>query len=56
METEKIMIKIDTVAQGFDYPIKKILLQKFEVSTIINIVSLDQLLSYKINALFSRHK
>lgn len=56
METEKIMIKIDTVAQWFTYPIKKMLLQKFEVSTTINIVDLPQLLSYKINALFGRHK
>lgn len=56
METEKVMIKIDTVAQWFDYPIKKMLLQKFEVSTTINIIDLPQLLSYKINALFGRHK
>ena len=32
------------------------LLQKFEVSTTINIIDLPQLLSYKINALFGRHK
>lgn len=56
MEKEKVMIKIDTVAQWFDYPIKKMLLQKFEVSTTINIVDLPQLLSYKIHALFGRHK
>lgn len=56
METEKIMIKIDTVAQWFNYQIKKFLLQKFEVSTTINIVDFPQLLSYKINALFGRHK
>lgn len=56
METEKLVIKIDTVAQWFIYPIKKLLLQKFEVSTIINIADLPQLLSYKINALLGRYK
>ncbi len=56
MKTEKIMIKVDTVAQGFDYTPKKFLLEKFEVSTSITMTDLPQLLSFKINALLSRHK
>jgi hypothetical protein len=56
MKTEKIMIKVDTVSQGFDYIPKRFLLEKFEVSTSIAITDLSQLLSFKINALLSRHK
>lgn len=56
MLTEKILIKIDTVSQWFEYPIKKFLLQKFEVSQTISIANLSQLLSFKINALFGRYK
>ena len=56
METEKIMIKVDTISQWFSYKPKKILLEKFEVSTTISIADLPQLLSMKINALLNRHK
>ena len=56
MYTEKVMIKIDTVSQWFKYNVKKMLLEKFEVSTVISIADLSQLLSFKINAFLSRCK
>lgn len=53
-KTEKILIRLDTVAQNFNYqPVKK-LLNKFDVFTQILAFDLDLLLSAKILAVLER--
>ena len=54
--TEKILIKVDTQAQGFSYMPEKKLLKKFDVLTQINVTPIDILLSMKINAIFARKR
>lgn len=53
---EKILIKVDTQAQGFNYLPEKKILKKFDVLTQINVTPLDVLLSMKINAIFTRKR
>ena len=45
---EKILIQVDTTAQGYDYQPEAILLNKFDVFTEIRVTPLDILLSQKI--------
>lgn len=53
---EKMLIQLDTEAQKFSYPPDKIILNKFDVFTQINIVPLDILLSQKLYAIFMRKR
>ena len=54
--TEKILVKVDTQEQGFNYIPEKKLLKKFDVLTQINTTPIDILLSMKINAIFTRKR
>lgn len=54
--TEKILVKVDTQAQGFSYTPEKKLLKKFDILTQINVAPIDILLSMKINAVFNRKR
>jgi len=56
MATEKLVIKIDTVAQGCDYEPISAVLHGIGVVTPYNIASKGVLLSMKFSALFSRVK
>lgn len=53
-EEEKILIQLDTAAQGFAYDAEKVILNKFDVFTEINVTPLDIILSQKIFAIFNR--
>lgn len=53
-EEEKILIQLDTAPHGFHYGPEKVILNKFDVFTEINITPLDIILSQKIFAIFSR--
>ncbi len=51
---EKILIQLDTVPHGFIYEPGKVILNKFDVFTEINVTPLDIILSQKIFAIFNR--
>lgn len=53
-EEEKILIQLDTAPQGFDYEPERVILNKFDVFTEINVTPLDIILSQKIFAIFNR--
>lgn len=53
-EEEKILIQLDTASHGFHYEPEKVILNKFDVFTEINVTSLDIVLSQKIFAIFNR--
>ena len=53
---EKILIKINTEPQHFDYQPEKMILNKFDVFTRINVVPVDILLAQKIYAIFGRRR
>jgi predicted nucleotidyltransferase component of viral defense system len=53
-EEEKILIQLDTAPHKFLYKPKKVILNKFEVFTEINVTPLDIILSQKIFAIFNR--
>lgn len=53
-EEEKILIQLDTAPHGFQYEPDKVILNKFDVFTEINVTSLDVVLSQKIFAIFNR--
>jgi len=53
-EEEKILIQLDTASHGFRYVPEKVILNKFDVFTEINVTSLDIVLSQKIFAIFNR--
>lgn len=53
---EKILIQLDTEPQGFSYKPDKIILNKFDVFTKINVVPMDVLLAQKIYAIFKRRR
>jgi len=55
-EGEKILVQIDSLAQGFDYQPERKILNKFDVFTEIFTPSQDLLLSQKINAIFTRKR
>jgi len=56
MHTEKILIKIDTFDQWFDYTPQKAKLNKFDVLSIIQTTPIDILLSQKILTAFDRKR
>lgn len=51
---EKILIQLDTAPHGFRYVPEKVMLNKFDVFTEINVTPLDIILSQKIFAIFNR--
>jgi hypothetical protein len=51
---EKILIRLDTEAQGFNYKPDKPLLNKFDVFTQINTTPSDILLAQKLYAIINR--
>lgn len=53
-EEEKILIQLDTASHNFSYNPEKIILNKFEVFTKINVTPLDIILAQKIFAIFNR--
>lgn len=53
-EEEKILIQLDTAPHGFRYEPEKVILDKFDVFTEINVTPLDIILSQKIFAIFNR--
>lgn len=53
-EEEKILIQLDTAPHGFHYEPDKMILNKFDVFTEINVTPLDIILSQKIFAIFNR--
>lgn len=55
-QSEKILIQIDSLAQGFDYQPERRALNKFDVFTEIFTPSSELLLSQKINAVFTRNR
>ena len=56
MSEQKILIQVDTVPQNFDYIPDRVLLNKFEVFTQINVVPKDILLAQKIYASVNRKR
>ena len=55
-ESEKILVQIDSLAQGFDYQPDRKILNKFDVFTEIFTPSPELLGSQKINAVFTRKR
>jgi predicted nucleotidyltransferase component of viral defense system len=55
-QSEKILIQIDSLAQGFSYQPERKEITKFDVFTEIFTASPDLLLSQKINAVFTRKR
>lgn len=53
---EKILIQLDTVAQGYDYPPETRILNKFDVFTEIRVTPLSILLSQKIYTAVNRKR
>lgn len=53
---EKILIQIDSLAQGFNYQPERRILNKFDVFTEVFTPSTDLLLAQKINAVFTRKR
>lgn len=53
---EKILIQIDTEPQNFPYTPDKVILNKFDVFTGINVAPVDILLSQKLFAIFMRKR
>lgn len=56
LRNEKLVINVDTAAQGFDYVGEAKILNKFDVFTQINVASLPVLLSQKICAALGRSR
>lgn len=53
---EKILIQLDTEPQGFEYLPDKVIVNKFEVFSRINVTPIDILLAQKIYAIFNRKR
>ncbi len=53
---EKLVIRIDTEPQLFDYAPEKIILNKFDIFTRINVVPIDILLAQKLLAILKRKR
>lgn len=51
---EKILIQLDTAPHNFPYNPEKVILNKFDVFTEINVTPLDIILSQKVYAIFNR--
>lgn len=56
METEKILIKIDTYGQWYNFTPEKKQLKQFDFDFYCNVASSKLLLAHKINTLFDRYK
>lgn len=56
MKTEKILIKIDTFGQGYNFVPDKKQLNRFNFDFYCNVASVNLLLAHKINTLFDRYK
>ena len=55
-QQERILIQLDTVAQGYDYPPEVKILNKFDVFTEIRVTPLNILLSQKIFTAVNRKR
>lgn len=55
-KSEKLLIRLDTEPQGITYQPDKIIINKFDVFTRINVVPADILLSQKIFAILNRKR
>ena len=55
-KNEKLMIRLDTEAQGIEYDPSKIILNKFDVFTRINVVPCPVLLAQKLLAILYRKR
>jgi len=53
---EKLMIRFDTESQGIDFQPDKIIINKFDVFTRINVIPEDLLLAQKIFAILNRER
>jgi len=53
---EKLVIRIDTEPQDFNYNPDKVLLNKFDIFTRINVVPIDLLLAQKLFAILNRKR
>jgi predicted nucleotidyltransferase component of viral defense system len=53
---EKLVIRIDTEPQDFDYHPDKVILNKFDIFTRINVVPIDLLLAQKLFAILNRKR
>ena len=53
-EEEKILIQLDTTPHLFSYQPERVILNKFDVFTEINVTPIDIILSQKIYAIFNR--
>jgi len=53
---EKLLIKIDAEPQRFEYRGDKVILNRFDVFTRVNVVPVDILLSQKLYAIFNRKR
>lgn len=53
---EKLLIRVDTEPQNFDYTPDKIILNKFDIFTRINMVPIDILLAQKLLAILNRKR
>jgi predicted nucleotidyltransferase component of viral defense system len=51
---EKILIQLDTAPHGFSYSQERVILNKFDVFTEVNITPIDIILAQKIFAIFNR--
>jgi len=56
LETQKILIQVDTVPQSFDYTPEDVVFNKFEIFTRIKATPKDILLAQKIYTLFNRNR
>jgi hypothetical protein len=56
LQQERILIQLDTVAQGYDYPPEVKILNKFDVFTEIRVTPLNILLSQKIFTAVNRKR
>lgn len=54
--SQKVLVQIDSLAQGFDYKPERKMLNKFDVFTEVFVPSVDLLLSQKINAMLTRKR
>lgn len=55
-QAEKLLIKINTEPQDFDYQSEDVILNKFDVFLRISVVPVDVLLAQKIYAIFGRRR
>ncbi len=56
LQGEKILIQVDTSAQGYRYEPEPVLISKFDIFTYVRVTPLDFLLSQKIFTAFTRNR